>query len=309
MSYLSILFTASYLTTMRFIAYALIPALVLLVALSLATVLSYVIVHFFSDAVLLRQLISRLTQGLLVLSIFPFMAYLKINKQDLGYASTKMFFKQIGQGFGIGFLVLIPVFLVLTGIKVLLIDQSQHWSISFFGKTLAINLLLALLIAIVEESLFRGLLWTSLSRKLSALSAVLISASYYAGLHFLTVKTDLPVSELNLWSGFSLWPEAFANVVNPEHYSALLALFAVGIFLGVLRTQYKASLGLCIGCHCCWVWQIKTSKKFFDTDFSAPYHDWVSSYDGVIGPLVSVWLAVIIVTYFGYRYLSQKTAN
>ena len=157
----------SELTTMRFIANALIPALVLLGALSIATVLSYVIVHFFSDAVLLRQLISRLTQVLLVLSIFPFMAYLKINKQDLGYASTKLFFKQIGQGFGIGFLVLIPVFLVLTEFNVLVIDQSQHWSISFFGKTLAINLLLALLIALVEESLFRGLLWTSLSRKLS----------------------------------------------------------------------------------------------------------------------------------------------
>ena len=41
-----------------YVSYALVPALVLLVALSVATVLSYFIVHFFSDAVPLRQLIS-----------------------------------------------------------------------------------------------------------------------------------------------------------------------------------------------------------------------------------------------------------
>ena len=295
------------LTGLRYISYTLVPSLVLLVALSLATVVSYLIVHFYSDAVPLRQLISRITQGLLVLSIFPFMSYLNINKQDVGYAPLKAFLKQLGLGIGIGFVVLIPVFLVLDFLKIIVINKSQPWGWDILLNTLSINLGLAFLIALLEESLFRGLLWTSLSKKLPSIMAVLVSAVYFAGLHFLTAKTHLPTSTLTVWSGFSLWPEAFNNVISPRHYSALLALMMVGVFLGLLRSQFNMSLGLCIGCHCSWVWQIKTCKKFFNTDVSSPYNDWVSSYDGITGPLVSIWLAVIILLYFTYRYLVDKS--
>ena len=295
------------LSILRWLSYAFVPFLVLLVALSIATVLSYLIVHFYSDAVPLRQLISRVTQGLLVLSIFPFMSYLKINKQAFGYAPIRVFFKQLGQGFGIGFFVLIPVFIILYWQDVILIDKHQRFSLEILATTVAINFGLALLIAVVEESLFRGLLWTGLSKKLPAMLAVLISAIYFAGLHFLTVKTNLPTSTLTIWNGFTLWPEAFNNVISPRHYSALIALMMVGVFLGLLRSQFNMSLGLCIGCHCCWVWQIKICKKFFNTDFNSPNHYWVSShYDGLIGPLVSLWLAIIIMVYFVYRY---KTSN
>jgi uncharacterized protein len=75
----------------------------------------------------------------------------------------------------------------------------------------------------------------------------------------------------------------------------------VGIFLGILRTQVKASLGLCIGCHTCWVWQIKISKRLFNTDFSSEYLQLVSGYDAVIGPLVTAWLVLAIAGYFAYQ--------
>ena len=79
----------------------------------------------------------------------------------------------------------------------------------------------------------------------------------------------------------------------------------VGIFLGVLRTQVKVSLGLCIGCHTCWVWQIKMSKQLFNTDFSSEYLYLVSSYDGVIGPLVTGWLMLAIAGYFVYQQINK----
>jgi len=78
----------------------------------------------------------------------------------------------------------------------------------------------------------------------------------------------------------------------------------VGIFLGVLRAEVKESLGLCIGCHTCWVWQIKMSKNLFNTDSSSDYIYLVSSYDGVVGPLVTVWLSLAIIGYFVYKKLN-----
>ena len=290
---------------MRYFFYTVVPFLVLLAATSLACTVGYFIVLGIGDAIPFRQILTRSTQLFLVLSIFPAMAYLKINKEELGFAPGLVFLKQLLQGFGLGFMTLMPVFIILSVFEINVIDETQIWTVGMLAKTMAINLLLALLISLIEEPLFRGLLLVSLNRKLSIIAAILISSTYYAGLHFLSIKTDIPVQEINLFSGFKLLGEAFGNLLNPDNLSAFFALLMVGIFLGVLRTQVKVSLGLCIGCHTCWVWQIKMSKKLFNTDFSSEYLYLVSSYDGIIGPLVTGWLMLAIAGYFTYQQINK----
>ena len=286
---------------LRTLFYAVVPLLVLLVAIALACIVSYFVVQIFGEFIPFRKIISKTTQLFLVLSIFPAMVYLNINKAELGFAARPVFLKQLLQGFGLGFITLMPVFIALTVLKINVLDDTQLWTAGFAAKTLVVSLLLALLISLIEEPLFRGLLLVGLNKKLSVWSAILISATYYAALHFLSSNTDIAPQELNLYSGFTLLGGAVANLLNPGILSAFFALLMVGIFLGVLRTQVKASLGLCIGCHTCWVWQIKMNKKLFNTDFSSDYSYWVSSYDGVIGPLVTVWLMLAIAVYLIYR--------
>ena len=290
---------------MRYLFYTVVPLLILLAALSLACIVSYFIVLGIGDAISFRQLINRSAQLFLMLSIFPAMAYLKISKAELGFAQRSVFFKQLLQGFGLGFMTLIPVFIVLYVLKINVLDETQVWTIGLLAKNMTINLLIALLISLIEEPLFRGIMLVSLSKKLPVMAAILISSIYYAGLHFFSSNTDIPVQDITLFSGFKLLGEAFAHLMNPAILSAFFALLMVGIFLGVLRTQVKASLGLCIGCHTCWVWQIKMSKKLFDTDYSSPYHTLVSNYDGVVGPLVAGWLMLAIAVYFVYQQLNK----
>ena len=290
---------------MRYLFYTIVPLLVLLAALSLACIVSYFIVLGIGDAISFRQLINRLAQLFLMLSIFPAMDYLKINKEELGFASRPVFLKQLLQGFGLGFMTLAPVFIVLTMLGINVVDETQHWTAGLLARFMVINLLIALLISLIEESLFRGIMLTSLNRKMPVMAAIIISSAYYAALHFFSSSTDIPVQDINLLSGFKLLGEAFGKLLNPEILSAFFALLMVGIFLGVLRTQVKASLGLCIGCHTCWVWQIKMSKKVFNTDFSSDYLYLVSSYDGVIGPLVTGWLMLAIACYFVYQQINK----
>jgi len=290
---------------MRYLFYTVVPLLILLAALSLACVVSYFIVLGIGDAISFRQLINRLAQLFLMLSIFPAMAYLKISKQELGFAQRPVFLKQLLQGFGLGFMTLIPVFIVLYVLKINVLDETQVWTIGLLAKNMTINLLIALLISLIEEPLFRGIMLASLNKKLPVMAAILISSIYYAGLHFFSSNTDIPVQDITLFSGFKLLGEAFAHLMNPAILSAFFALLMVGIFLGVLRTQVKSSLGLCIGCHTCWVWQIKMSKKLFDTDYSSPYHSLVSNYDGVVGPLVAGWLMLAIAVYFVYQQFNK----
>lgn len=279
------------------IFYALAPLLVLLLASGLACMAGYFIMLGLDGRLPLRKIISKSTQLFLVLSIFPAMAYLKINKEQLGFAERRIFFKQLGLGFGLGFITLMPVFVLLTVLEVNVVDDTQILTVVFILKKTLLSLVLALLISLLEEPLFRGILLTGLNRKFTAPTAVSISAFYYASLHFLDSKTLIPREELNVWSGYQLLGEAFVNSVNPEILPAFLALFMVGIFLGFLRTRIKAGLGLCIGCHTCWVWQIKMDKTLFNTDFNSKYAYLVSHYDGVIGPLVTIWLTLALIIY------------
>lgn len=291
---------------MRYLFYTIVPLLVLLAALSLACIVSYFIVLGIGDLISFRQLINRLAQLFLMLSIFPAMAYLKISKVELGFAPRPVFLKQLLQGFGLGFITLMPVFIALYLLGVDVMGGSQHWTAGMLAKYTAINISIALLISMIEEPLFRGIMLTALNKKMPVMAAILITSTYYAGLHFFSSHTDIPVQDIGLFSGFKLLGEAFGNLLKPENISAFFSLLMVGIFLGVLRTQVKASLGLCIGCHTCWVWQIKMSKKLFDTNFYSEYLYLINSYyDGVIGPLVTGWLMLAIAGYFVYQQINK----
>lgn len=289
---------------LRNLTYSLVPLLVLLAASSLACIVGYFIFQGMDGQLPLSKIITKSTQLFLVLSIFPAMAYLKLNKGDLGFAAKAVFIKQVLLGFGLGFATLMPVFIVQYALGINIVDESQQWTVGLVAEKMLISLLLALLISMVEEPIFRGILFAGLKKKLPVISAILISSTYYAALHFLNSKTEIPFEQAHLSSGFPLLGEAFANLLNPKILSAFIALLMVGIFLGTLRSQVKESLGLCIGCHTCWVWQIKMSKNLFNTDSSSDYIYLVSSYDGVVGPLVTVWLSLAIIGYFVYKKLN-----
>lgn len=93
------------------------------------------------------------------------MVYLKINKEELGFAARPVFLKQLLQGFGLGFITLMPVFIVLYILKINVFDETQVWTAGLLTRYMVINLLIALLISLVEEPLFRGIMLTGLGKK------------------------------------------------------------------------------------------------------------------------------------------------
>lgn len=293
------------LQSLRVIFYALVPLVVLFTAICLSCILAFFVIKGIGDVVPFQKIISKSTQILLILSIFPAMKLLNIDKQQLGFASRSVFFKQLLQGLGLGLLTLLPIFIVLWVLKINVFDATKVWTVGLvFGK-LGFTLLLALIISLIEEPLFRGILLTGLSRKIPVALAIVISAVYYAALHFMDNNVVIAAQDVHFLTGFKLLKGAFINVFNPTMFSSFLSLMMVGIFLGIVRTQVKSSLGLCIGCHACWVWQIKMSKSLFDTNLWSDYIYLVGNYDGIVGPLVTGWLALEIVRYFVYRRMNK----
>ncbi len=284
---------------MRFWLSALLaPLAVLLFLAALATLLSFGFLQLAGDILPLAKLVGKVTLVLLLISVFPLRKFLQLRWQDFGFSRPKLFFRQIGLGLLLGLMTLSPVLVALYALDVHVWDQNKTWSGVKILQKMGIGLYLALLIAVGEELLFRGLLLSYLRRKLPLLLAIAMSSLFYAALHFLKSKTQIPYDQQTLVSSFELLKEAFANWLNPDICSALISLFVVGLFLALLRSHVPQSLGLCIGCHAGWVWLIKVSKDFCNVNPLSDYLYLVSSYDGVVGPLVSVWLTMAILGWF-----------
>lgn len=296
----------------RWLSALLIPLSVLVVLAGLASVLSFVFLQLAGDIFPLAKLLSKATLVLLLISVFPFRKILKLSWQDLGFSPTKTFFRQIGLGLLLGLLTLAPVLLLLYASDVHVWDQGKTWTWAKILQKIGLGLFFALLIGVGEELLFRGLLLSYLRRQLPLMLAVAISALFYAALHFLKSKSVIPFAQQNLGSGFELMQEAFANWLNPQIVTAFIGLFVVGVFLALLRSRLPDSLGFCIGCHAGWVWLIKVSKDFCNVNPQSDYLYLVSSYDGVVGPLVSAWLSLALLAWvrFGKHWrVSLKSAQ
>lgn len=295
---------------LKTIYYSFVPLFILLFFVVVSTVLSYLILVIAGDIISMRKLVSKGAQIFLLLSIFPLRHYLKLTWSDIGFTHRPLFFKQMGYGILLGLITLLPVLITLYCLDVSIIDQSREWTVEKVSLRTALALLLALLISFGEEPLFSGILLAGLGKKMKIHWAALISATYYAAFHFVKTKTHIPYEELSLSRGFQLMSEAFLNILNPEITSAFIALLVVGLFLTTLRSQFTNSIGICIGCHTAWVWQIKLGKDFLDTNPDSNYYYLVSSYyDGIVGPLVSVWLSLIIIAFFVWKKYRYKITD
>lgn len=280
---------------------ALAPLAWLLLLTAGASLLGFGLLQLFGDVLPLHKTVSKLTLILLLVGVFPLRKKLGFSWSELGFASPRVFFKQMGQGLLLALLTLLPVLLTLYVLDVHVWDASRHWTAGKLAERIGLGLFLSLLIGVGEELLFRGLLLSLLRRYLPVWSAIGLSSLYFAAMHFLKSKTQISYEQQTLASGFELMAEAFANWLNPEIISALIALFFVGAFLAVLRSRLPQTLGLCIGCHAGWVWQIKLSKDLCNVNPHADYLYLVSSYDGVVGPFVSVWLAIAILVWVKFQ--------
>ncbi len=280
--------------------YALVPLFILLLFAALSALLSYLFLMIAGDVISMRKIVSKGAQIFLLLSIFPLRRYLKLTWGDIGFSRRPVFFRQVLKGFALGFVSLLPVMLLLYALDINVIDESREWTISKGAIRISLALLVALLVSFGEEPLFNGILLAGLRKKMVVALAAILSSTYYAAFHFVKTKTKVPYEEMTISSGFELMAEAFSNVLNPEITSAFIALFIVGLFLATIRIQIKESIGICIGCHAAWVWQIKIGVDFFDINKNAAHYEYLvnSYYNSIIGPLVSVWLSLFIIVFF-----------
>jgi membrane protease YdiL (CAAX protease family) len=159
--------------------------------------------------------------------------------------------------------------------------------------TRAVQALLGgLLVAALEETFFRGALYSAIAHRGGAWSAILWSSLLFALLHFMKPR-GLPEGIAYDWAGN--WQVFVSTFVSPwqwRNLDSFIALLLVGVFLGLVR-RITGHIGWCIGLHAGWVFVIQVARFVTDDDQAAPLAWLAGDYDGVIGWLAAGWIGAL----------------
>lgn len=216
--------------------------------------------------------------------------------REIGFSTNKkVFWKDILKGLGLGILIMSPVIAGLLITENRIIDTGFSWSFNNLFSLLIKAAAAGLLIALVEETLFRGAMLTAFQRQNSVWFAVISTSLLYALVHFLQPEIDQNPNTLNWLSGFSVLINAFLPLLTPMHYiDSFIALFLAGVLLAIIKTQTNR-LALCIGIHVAWVIIIKMLKRATNPNYNSEYAFLTGSYDKVIGYLAAICITIAIV--------------
>jgi hypothetical protein len=159
------------------------------------------------------------------------------------------------------------------------------------------GLLSGLVIAFIEETFFRGILFTAVDRTSSALAAVVAPSVLYAALHFLGGKLRVPPEQVSWEHGFQVLSRLFERYAQPLAFvDSFLALVTLGILLALVRLRTGA-IAACIGLHAAGVCAIFVLRDTTTVNGEAKLASIVGTYDGVIGWAAFAWFAAIVAVF------------
>ena len=216
------------------------------------------------------------------------------DRQSMGFGMPpSQFARQLLIGWLAGAALMIPLIAFLFGLDIreLKSDAENVSAILLEG------LISGLIVALIEETFFRGVLFSALQRTSGALAAALAPSVLYASLHFLGGKLRVPADEVTWEHGFIVLSRLFERYSQPLAFvDSFMALVMLGVLLAVVRLRTGA-IAACIGLHAAGVCAIAVMRKMSFVEPTAVHGAWVGTYDGVIGWAALLWFATIVLVY------------
>lgn len=194
------------------------------------------------------------------------------------------------RGFSAGALTLILLNLLLLAIGAREF-APEHGAGYIAYKALA-YLFQGLVLVVIEESLFRGLLQGRLERASGTWTAIILGSLLFSAGHFLKARGEAPTDP---WENALLaMPDTFAGMSQvPARWLEVIGLFLVGLILAVLRYR-TGTIWLGMGVHAGWFWVRSLDDKILEeVDAVVDQHLWIIGtmryYDGFLG-----WAALLL---------------
>lgn len=212
-----------------------------------------------------RRYVSRCLMVLALAGLWPLLRSLGIRRWgDIGFDRDRRMIGDVAWGFAVGASLLAAV--VLLGVGLNLREFAPKDSALAVAAVLAGGLLTAAVVAVLEETLFRGALFSSVRRVHGWWLAMGFSTVVHAVSHFLArLHWDGPVG----WAaGLGVLGRSLQALVEVDGFlPEFLMLLAAGFVLAAARER-SGALWLPIGLHAGWILGRKLADGF--TELVAP---------------------------------------
>jgi uncharacterized protein len=209
-----------------------------------------------------RRIFDRSVMVVAAVGLWPLLHNIGIRSwNELGYVPTRGWWKHalIGFALGLGSLVIATGISVALGARSLAFDKSAG---EIAGAVVRYTLV-GIVVALIEETLFRGAIQGAFQRGMNTAVAVILASTIYSALHFLKPKgVNISADAVTWSSGFTcltgIVTRSFAerNVVI-----GFVTLFLAGCILGLAYAKTRA-LYLSIGLHAGWVLANESARWF-----------------------------------------------
>jgi uncharacterized protein len=255
-----------------------------------------------------HRVVSRLWQLLLLAALLLALRRLGLrSREDWGYGLPRpVFLRHCAAGLGIGVATMLPISLMLVALG-LLAPEPDFGPAALLGAA-ATGSAAGLVVALLEETFFRGLMFRAISREAGVVFAAWATALVYSAVHFLA-SARIPVDELRWTSGIELLAAALANFARPAAIvDSFVTLVLVGLLLALLRARTGA-IAAGIGLHMGWVAVIKTTTGVTEPAGDSRWSFLVGTFDGYTGWLVAAWAALIILVARSRGWIGAKVPS
>jgi len=264
--------------------------------LLLAALLAYPVwlaVHAIVPEWLFHRIVGRLWQLLLLIGLLVALRRLALRgREDWGWGLPRpVFLRQAGAGLAIGIATMLPMTIAMFALGILRL--RPEFGMAMLLHAIVGGLLTGLVVSIVEETFFRGLMYRAVHRESGFVAAAWTTSIVYAAIHFFA-RTSIPADAVALDSGLKLLGDALDNFSNPlPVLDSFATLVMVGLLLAFVRRRTGA-IAAGLGLHVGWVFVIKATIATTRVNADAPASFLVGSFDGYTGWLVAAWAAVLI---------------
>ena len=217
--------------------------------------LVYWTIALFSPAVDFQKVASRTMLVVVIIFSYFLSRRFSIGRDRLGYihfsrkVCNNMLICALGGATVICVLHVIQHFL---GARIL--ESDPHYSVFLSA------LVTAFFVSVIEETIFRGLVYSILENNFNTKLAIVLSAALYSIVHFFKAKDQY--FDIVTWkSGFLAWYNIYQNVTDGHILSSVLCLWALGICLALIR-KISGHIFYCIGFHFGIVFALKIAAEY-----------------------------------------------
>lgn len=262
-------------------------------------------VHALAPDLPFHRIVGRLWQLLLLVALLLACRRLGLRgREDWGYGiPRRAFLREAIAGFALGLATMLPMSIAMLalGIRAL----RPEFSAGLLLEGIAAGALAGLIVAVIEETFFRGLMYRAVSRESGFAVAAASTAVVYSALHFLA-RAKIPADEVDWGSGIQLLGATLANLVHPlPVIDSFVALVLVGLLLALVRRRTGA-IAACIGLHMGWICVIKATSAVSREVEASAWSGLVSRFDGYTGWMVAGWAALLVVVALRRGWLARQ---